>query len=96
MSYGKLFCLILGCWWWSNQAVHAQQKCGKSPLPKSIALAQTSSAKHSSLLPPNYRPPIADPKRTIFPETFANKKRQKKLRKRRKKNGRKGCPSARF
>jgi len=96
MSYGKLFCLILGCWWWSSVAVHAQKKCGKSTASTSITLAQQSSAKRSYRLPTNYRPPTADPKQTVFPETFANKKRQKKLRKRRKKNGHKGCSSARF
>lgn len=96
MFYGKLFCFVLGCWLWSSSTIHAQQKCGKDAAPKAIIIAQQSNAKHSYRLPANYRPPTANPKHTVFPETFANKKRQKKLRKRRKKNGRKGCPSARF
>lgn len=75
--------------------VQAQDKCGRSTT-QTIAVAEKSSAKRGYQLPPNYRPPVADTDRTIFPETYASKKRQKKLRKRRKKRGRKGCPTARM
>jgi hypothetical protein len=42
-------------------------------------------------LPPDYKPPVADEKLIIFPETHASKKKQKKLRKKRKKGKKQGC-----
>ena len=42
-------------------------------------------------LPADYKPPIADEKLIIFPETHASKKKQKKLRKKRKKGKKQGC-----
>ncbi|MCH2021681.1 MAG: hypothetical protein MK207_04300 [Saprospiraceae bacterium] len=42
-------------------------------------------------LPPDYKPPVADEKLITFPETVANKKKQKQLLKKRKKGKNRGC-----
>ena len=87
----------MGCWWWSDAMAQSKEKCGKTAkTSRTVALHQSPRAKRTYQLPPNYQPPVADPNRTVFPETFAGKKRQKQLRKRRKKRGRQGCAAARL
>ena len=44
----------------------------------------------------NYKPPVADPNRIIFPETHAKKRKQRKLINKRKKYKNKGCIAANF
>lgn len=45
-------------------------------------------------LPPNYKPPVANPKLIMFPETVASKKKQKFLLKKRKNRKKQGCIAA--
>ncbi len=52
---------------------------------------QVRRKRVSIKLPPDYKPPVADEKLIIFPETHASKKKQKKLRKKRKKGKKQGC-----
>jgi hypothetical protein len=54
----------------------------------------TPSKKVKTRVPVNYRPPLANQKLIIFPETVATKKKQKKLLKKRKRTKKKGCIAA--
>lgn len=47
-------------------------------------------------LPDNYKPPTANPKLIFFPETTANKKKQKQLLRKRKNRKKQGCIAANF
>jgi len=47
-------------------------------------------------LPDNYKPPTANPKLILFPETTAKKKKQRQLLRKRKNRKKQGCIAANF
>lgn len=63
----------------------------KKPKPQ---VNSSPSKKINIRVPVNYRPPVANEKLIMFPETVATKKRQKRLLRKRKRAKKKGCIAA--
>jgi len=90
--------LFLGIILLSTSMIIAQSKgksrkhCGKQK--KQIVKKRTPKPKKVNIkIPKGYKPPVAKKKAYTFPETFANRKKLKRLRKRNKKR-KKGCIAA--
>ena len=66
--------------------------CGSHKIiVKKVAPQRVAPKRVAIHLPPDYKPPVADEKLITFPETVANKKKQKQLHKKRKKGKNHGC-----
>lgn len=74
----------------------SKSKANKETKVETYAAAVPSRKKVTIHLPDNYVPPIAKDNEVIFPETYAGKKRQKLLRKKRKKSKNKACIATAF
>jgi hypothetical protein len=75
-----------------NKPTKKRVLCGHHiVIVKKVAPQRVAPKRVTIHLPPDYKPPVADQKLIIFPETVANKKKQKQLLKKRKKGKNHGC-----
>lgn len=105
--FKPVFTLMICAFWYtcvlaqSGQTTTPKQYCSKSKANKATTVETYAAAvptrkKVTIQLPDNYVPPIAKDNEIIFPETYAGKKRQKLLRKKRKKSKNKACIATAF
>lgn len=94
--------LLVFAFWLITTAANGQMCTGKNKVkpvdPPSVSNIEETNVsppqKPSISIPPNYKPPVANPALIIFPETIASRKKQLKLRKKRqklKKAKKQGC-----